>query len=54
MTLPMIKRQPRSALPVKGAFFCSSAPALLPSPWQGMRHKEVSRGCCTEEQSRIA
>lgn len=54
MTLPMIKRQPRSALPVKGAFFCSSAPALLPSPWQGMRHKEVSRGCCTGEQSRIA
>lgn len=52
MTLPIIKRQPRSTVPVKGASLCSSAPAPLPSPC--VRHKAMAGGCCTGEWHRTA
>lgn len=51
-SLPVIKRQPRSTVPVKGTSLCSSAPAPSPSPWQGERHKAMAGGCCTGEQCR--
>lgn len=35
MTLLMIRRQPRSTVPAKGASLCSSVPALCSQPLAG-------------------
>lgn len=45
MTLPMIKRQPRSTVPGKGASLCNSASLLSPC----VRHKAMAGDCCMRE-----